>query len=169
MVGPEPELEPEPEAAARRRRFWRPGCFTILLLLVVGLVAGGVYAYQTRAITPRLVLEAVGFGAAEVELVNLRDDAVRVDLATSDAEDVVPASFRLGSLEIRTHRAPRPTYLRIALATTDGTSLGTCALDLQSGDRLQIVVLPEETLIRSDETVPASGRDLLMTESSLCR
>jgi hypothetical protein len=115
------------------------------------------------------VLEAVGFGAAEVDLVNLRDDAIRVDLGTGGADDVVPASFRLAALEIRAHRAPRPTQLRLALTAEDGTSLGSCALDLASGDRIEVVLLPDQTLIRRADTVPASGHDLLIGESSSCR
>ena len=82
---------------------------------------------------------------------------------------MVPASIRLAPFEIRAHRAPRPTQLRIALTAEDGTSLGSCALDLASGDRIEVVLLPDQTLIRRAETVPASGRDLLLGESSLCR
>ena len=163
----------EPEATweepVPRRRRWRPGCFTILLVLVLGLVGGGIYAYQTRLITPRLVLDAVGFGAAEVEFLNLRDDTIRADLAPASQADAVPATLRLAPYELRTYRAVRPTRLAITLLGEDGASLGTCTLDLRSGDRFQLVALPDAALVRPVGVTPASGRDLLLAESGSCR
>lgn len=163
QVEPEPEPEPEP-----RPRSWRPGCFSLLLLSVVALAGGGFYAYREGLVTPRLALEAVGFDAAEVQLVNLRDDAVRVDLAPAGQEGVVPASVRLAAFEIRTHRAPRPTLLELTLHGADGAVLGACRLRLEYGDRLQVVALPDTVLIRRTDARPVSGRDLLLDQSSLC-
>lgn len=151
------------------RRRWRPGCFTILLVLVAALVGGAVYAYQNGIVTPRLVLNAVGFGAAEIELVNLRDDAIRADIVPATQADAVPAAFRLAAFEIRTYRAVRPAELRITLVGADGAELGDCTLSLANADRLQIVALPDTVLIRRVADVAPVGSDLLLAQSSLCR
>jgi hypothetical protein len=158
----------EPDDLVPRRR-WRPGCFTILLLLVVASVGGAVYAYQNGALTPRLVLNAIGFGAAEIELVNLRDDAIRADIVPATQADAVPAVFRLAPFEVRTYRAVRPAELRFALVGADGVELGACTLALANGERLQVVALPDTTLIRRIGELAPAGADLVLDGSSLCR
>ncbi|MBM4408350.1 MAG: hypothetical protein FJ038_07105 [Chloroflexi bacterium] len=157
------------EAPERPRRRWRPGCFTILLVLLAALIGGGIYAYQSRLVTPRLVLDAVGLGAAEVEFLNLRDDTLRADLAPASVADAVPAGLRLAPYEVRTYRAVRPTRLAITLVGEDGMSLGTCTLDLRSRDRYQLVALPTAALVRHVGQAPGSGRNLLFAESGFCR
>ena len=157
-----------PDDHAQRRR-WRPGCFSILLVLVIALAGGAVYAYQNGIVTPRLVLNAVGFGAAEIEFVNLRDDAIRADIVPATQADAVPAAFRLAAFELRTYRAVRPTELGITIVAADGSELGRCTLSLANADRLQIVALPDIALIRRMADTAPAGPDLLLAQSSLCR
>ena len=115
------------------------------------------------------MLDAAGFGAASVEFLNLRDDAIRADLAPASQADAVPAALRLAPYELRTHRAVRPTRLAITIVTEDGSILGTCTLDLRPGDRYQLVALPDVALVRDLGQAPGSGRDLLLGESGACR
>lgn len=164
----DPEPAPEPEPQPRRRR--RPGCFAYLLLLLIAIVAGAGYAYQTGVLTPRLVLNAAGFAAAEVEFVNLRDTRVSVNLALANtAGESFPAAIRLEPYDIATHRAPRPNDLSVTVVGPDGASLATCLLRIRAGDRFRIVVLPDRSLIQRGDAAPADTRDLLLATSSLCR
>ena len=168
---PAPVVVPAPVDAAEppgRRR--RPGCFAFLLLLVIAIVAGTAYAFRAGILTPRLVLNAAGYAAAEVEFVNLRDARVgaNLTLANPDGESF-PAAIRLEPFDIATHRAVRPSDLTVTLVADDGAPIGTCLLRLTAGARFRIVVLPEQALIQRGDAAPGSAQDLFLDSSSLCR
>jgi hypothetical protein len=152
----------------RRRR--RPGCFAFLLLLVIVIAAGAGYAYQSGVLTPRLVLNAVGYAAAEVEFVNLRDARIGANIALDNPDGKsFPAAIRLEPYDIATHRVVRPSGLQVTIVGDDGAPLATCLLRLRAGDRYRIVVLPDRSLVQRGDALPANLADLVIDTSSLCR
>ena len=53
--------------------------------------------------------------------------------------------------------------------TSGGDELGTCTLNLKSGDQYQFVALPERIVVNRANRPATSGPDFVVETSSLCR
>jgi len=119
------------------------------------------------------VLNLVGLGPADVQVVDFRDDAIAVSVVQLDvAEDSTPAetSWEMSAFDVRSWRVQNPgSYLVEFEIAGGGTSLGSCRLTVRSGDRYQFVALPEMIVVRRGDKPPATGADLILSTSNLCR
>ena len=190
---PQPATEryaqpPIAAAAAPRKRgggcwLWAVGgC----LVLVVGcLVTGGLgyFAYQRGVITQETFLNVVGMGPADMEFDNFRDEPIHMTIVSLDvtpSPSAEPGSFdfdsnashlEVDSLDIYNWHIPQPGHFRVdfSLEAGGGDELGTCTLNLKSGDQYQFVALPERIAVNRANRPATSGPDFVVETSSLCR
>lgn len=155
-----------------RGRWLLVGC---LMLILAGCTAGvgGYLAYRAGVLTPEAVLGLVGLGPAEIEVDNFREDPVSVSITQLDApSESVPfeMSLDLNPFDVRTVRVQNPGVYQIGFLTSGGgAGLGTCALEVGSGESYQFVTLPEMVVINRLNDPVSVGTDLVVSTSSLCR
>jgi hypothetical protein len=152
------------------------GClFTCLLLMVLLAVitAGGFLAYQSGAITPTMALNLVGLGPGDIEIDNFRDDTLYVTITRLDAPpDSTPArkSLEIKSFDIQAHRVQNPGKYRVEFgAARASANLGTCTLQIRSGDQYQFVPLPNNIVVNRANNPVSVGADFVVATSALCR
>ncbi|MDE3092047.1 MAG: hypothetical protein KGJ80_21955, partial [Chloroflexota bacterium] len=112
------------------------GCLAVVVLLLIAGV--GVYAgFQNGAITRNTVLNLVGLGPGDIEVDNFRDEAIQVNIAQIDvSQDSTPlqGALTLNAFDLKSFRAQNPGKYRVDFALRKGGALGTCALNIKSGD-----------------------------------
>ncbi|MBI2846045.1 MAG: hypothetical protein HYX86_05810 [Chloroflexi bacterium] len=112
------------------------------------------------------------FLTAEISIANLADDTLEVALSWIDPEtgSVQPAAtFTLKSFQI-TSQAIFPGRFQLDFAYLSGaTAVGTCTLEVVSGDLYQFVAVSEGIAIYREGQEPQSGEDLFVATSYLCQ
>ena len=79
-------------------------------------------------------------------------------------------AIQLNAFDVKTFHTPNAAKFRIDFASAAGrSSLGSCTLNVRSGDQFQFVALPDKILINRVNSPPQSGADLVVQSSSLCR
>jgi hypothetical protein len=147
------------------------GCLAIVVLLLIAGVA--VYlGFQNGIITPNTVLNLVGLGPGDIEADNFRDDAIQVNIqqmAVSKDSTPSQSTLILNAFDIKSFRAQNPGAYRVDFALKKGGGLGTCTLNIKSGDRYQFVALPDGIMVNRVNNPSTIGRDLNILTSSFCR
>ena len=147
------------------------GCLAVVVLVLIA--GGGVYlGFQNGMITRATVLNLVGLGPGDIEADNFRDDAIQVkiqQIATSQDSTPLPSVLSLNAFDIKSYRAQNPGKYRVDFALKKGGNLGTCTLNIKSGDRYQFVALPDGILVHRVNNPSSVGRDLNIATSSFCR
>jgi len=141
------------------------------VLLVIAGVAVFV-GFQNGMITPNTVLNLVGLGPGDIEVDNFRDDAIQVNIqpiATTQDSTPSPSALILNAFDVKSFRAQNPGKYRVDFALKKGGGLGTCTLNIKSGDRYQFVALPDGILVNRANSPSSVGRDLKIVTSSFCR
>jgi hypothetical protein len=147
------------------------GCLFLLVLCVVGSV-GVWFGFQSGAITLNNIFNLAGQGPGYIEVDNFRDDSVQVSiLQTNAAKDATPSqgTLTLNAFDVKTFRSSGPGKYKIDFVGRNGLSFGTCTIDLRGGEQYQFVALPQRTVVNRASQPPATGRDLLIETSALCR
>jgi len=188
LYGQAPYGPPQADAPAAPPKRGR-GCWPWLiggcLLLIVGcvvLAGGGFIAYQRGVITQNTVLNLVGMGPADMEFDNFRDEPLQLTIVSLDvtpSPSAEPGSFDINanasslevdSLAIYNWHVPQPGHYRVDFSlTSGGDELGTCTLNLKSGDQYQFVALPERIVVNRANRPSDQGPDFVVETSSLCR
>lgn len=170
-VATQPQPTPEKRKGGCAGRLFG-GCLILIVLLAIAGV-GGYAAYRAGLITPQTVLRIIGQGPGDLEFDNFRDDGMQVSILQLDVTgDSSPAEaqLELNPFDIRSYRAPKPGRYQIDFSTTtDGADLGTCTLSVKSGGQYQFVALPDMVVVNDVKRPPASGADLVVDSSALCR
>jgi hypothetical protein len=166
---------PEPPAQKTGGGCGKPlacGCIAIILLCVL-IGVGGFLAYQSGAITPATALNLVGLGPGDIEIDNFRDDTLYVTITQLDVPpDSTPArkSLEIKSFDIQAHRVQNPGRYRVEFGAARGSAnLGTCTLNIRSGDQYQFVPLPNNIVVNRANNPVSVGADFIVATSALCR
>ncbi len=167
---------PPPPPPARKGSGCGPwllaGCALTLLVCII-LSIGGFVAYQSGWITTATLLTWAGLGPGDIEVDNFRDDTIQVSILQLDVpEDATPAQavLELNAFDIRNYTAQSPGRYRVDFsASGSGVELGTCTLNVRSGDQYQFVALPEMIVVNRVNNPVATGADLIVATSALCR
>ena len=163
---------PQPKKADGWGRILAAGC-----LLTIGgcfaLALGGFVAYKAQILTPESLMNLVGLGPGDIEVVNFRDDSIAVSILQLDVpEDSGPmgTSLDMNPYDVRRWRVRNPGRYRVDFVTADGAAnLGGCTLTVRSGNYYQFVTMPETIVIRLKDKTPETGADLVVSSSTLCR
>ena len=155
----------------------RHGCLTallvigILFLLVVGGGVGLFFAYQGGYINQVQILNAIGQGYGEMSIVNIRKDALHALLTplAADAEALSENSLNIDVAGISSFRALKPGRYQLDLTKAAGEAVGTCTLQIKSGDVYQFVAVPHGVVVTRDSAKTATAQELNMKTSSLCQ
>ncbi len=156
------------------------GCLvTCLLALALGVVllcvvgAGGYYLYTTGAINQRQILNAIGQGAGEINILNASDDSLDANLSRLDTESGEPesvGSFTIEPTEIDGFTMIEPGRYQLEIVFASGSpGGGTCTMKIVSGDYYQLVAVTGGVAIASQRQRAETGADLNMATSSLCQ
>lgn len=156
----------------------RHGCLTallvlgILFLLFVGGGVGLFFAYQGGYINQVAILNAIGQGYGEMSIVNIRKDAIAALLTPldADAEELSENALNIDVTGISSFRALKPGRYQLDLKKAAGEDvLGTCTLQIKSGDVYQFVAVPHGVVVTRDSAKTATAQELNMKTSSLCQ
>jgi hypothetical protein len=134
-------------------------------------------AYQSGILTQANLLKLAGLAPASVEIDNFRDDAIQVTILQLDVPqnsngDASPAQFDvpLNAFDIQATSIPTKGRYRVDFGTSSGASdLGTCTLNLGSGDSYQFVTLPDKIVVNHVSKPAAAGPDFIVSTSALCQ
>ena len=163
---------PQPKKAGGWGKILAGGC-----LLTIGgcfaLALGSFVAYKAQILTPESLMNLVGLGPGDIEVVNFRDDSMAVSILQLDVpEDSGPmgTSLDMNPYDVRRWRVQNPGRYQVDFVSADGaTDLGGCTLTVRSGNYYQFVTMPETIVIRLKDKTPETGADLVVSSSTLCR
>lgn len=148
------------------------GCVVVMLVCVLS-VGGGFWAYQSGAFTLNNLLNLAGLGPGSIEVDNFRDDKIEVKITQLNPppdSSPIQSSFRLAAFDVHSYSVAQPGKYRVEFSTVDkNTKLGTCNLNVQSGDQYQFVMLPERIAVNRINKPSSVGSDFVVETSSLCR
>jgi len=118
------------------------------------------------------LLNVVGLGPGSIEVDNFRDDKIEVNITQLEPpadSSSIKLSLRLGAFDVRSDTISQPGKYRVDFSTDKGAKLGTCTLNVRSGDHYQFVALPERIAINRVNNPSSVGADFVVETSSLCR
>jgi len=148
----------------------------VSVLCICGIIilgGGGYYLYTSGQYTINDVLNLVGRGPAEIQIVNLSDGDLYAELIYIDEETGETShhtSLDLASYDISTMRDLSAGQFQLNLSTSLGVPEdGICWLNLRGGDIYRFVVVPDGVgVILSGEDVD-SAEEVDIRTSSLCQ
>jgi|SRR5579859_790890 len=172
-----PPPAPPPKKGGSGCVWWLLGGCLVLIVGCVVLAGGGFILYQSGIITQANLLKLVGLAPASVEVDNFRDDAVHVTILQLDVPqnsngDGSPAVFeqQLNAFDIGTTSIPSKGRYEVSFGSgTGGSDLGSCTLNLGSGDSYQFVTLADKIVVNHVSQPAKTGPDFIVATSSLCR
>lgn len=159
--------------APKKRRWWLT-CSVIVLLscFCLALVGGGGYLAVQAGSLSAMQLSAQIAGAANVDIVNLDDNALTVDLDELDVPEE-NAEFdreRIESFDIGGFASLEPGRYRLAFESSGNALLTVdCIITLENGDSYQFVAVPEGMAITREGEPAQDAFELDVSTSSLCR
>ena len=146
-------------------------CASVCLVTAVG--AGGYYAISTGRLSQREILNAVGMGAGEINIVNIADDTLETELIHMDTESGSPEtvnSENIAPFEISGYGGIQPGLYELHITTPSGAPAGgVCRMSIESGDAFQFVAVPSGIAISKEGVDAQSADDMDMATSGLCR
>lgn len=173
---PAKSATPTPPPPPKKGRGCLATCLIILLLAVIALCllgAAGYYLYTTGAINQRQVLNAIGQGTGEINVVNASDDTLEVSLTHLDTESGEPesvGSFTLEPEAIDGFTSIQPGRYQLQVTYQSGApGSGVCTMRIVSGDYYQLVAVNGGVAIANERQPAQTGEDLVMATSSLCQ
>ncbi|MEP7355690.1 MAG: FHA domain-containing protein, partial [Anaerolineales bacterium] len=162
--------------------FWLVGGCVVLIFGCLIVAGGGFFAYRSGLITQNTLLNVVGLGPADMEFDNFRDEPIHMTIVSLDATpspSAEPGSFDINanasglevdSFDIYNWHVPQPGHYRVDFSlSSGGDELGTCTINLKSGDQYQFVALPERIAINRVNRPSSTGPDFVVETSSFCR
>lgn len=171
MAAP-PIATPQKSPSKSNRGCLIGGCVVLVFVCLLS-VGGGFWAYQSGAFTLNNLLNLVGLGPGSIEVDNFRDDKIEVKITQLEPpkdSSPIQSSFRLAAFDVHTYTVTQPGKYRVEFSATDkNTKLGTCNLNVQSGDQYQFVMLPERIAVNRANKPSSAGSDFVVETSSLCR
>ncbi len=148
------------------------GCVVLVFVCLLS-VGGGFLAYQSGAFTLNNLLKIVGLGPGSIEVDNFRDDKIDVKIVQLEPpkdSSPIQMSLRLSAFDIGSKTIAQPGKYRVDFSTVDkNAKLGTCTLNVRSGDQYQFVMLPERIAVNRVNNPSSVGSDFVVETSSLCR
>jgi hypothetical protein len=183
MAYPSPPQQPQYSAPPKKSGggcwLWILGGCLVLIVGCVVLAGGGFLLYRSGLITVSSMLNLVGLGPADVEVDNFRDDAIQVsilqlDVPQSSNSNSSPApaqwGYEMNAFDVHITQVQTHGRYRVDFGSTSGASdLGTCTLNLGSGDAYQFVTLPDKIVINHVNQPAKTGPDFIVATSALCR
>ena len=146
-------------------------CLMICCVTAVG--AGGYYMISTGQWSQRELLNAIGMGTGEVNIVNIADDTLDTELVRMDTESGSPEtvnSERIAPFEISGYGGIQPGLYELHITTPSGIPAGgICRMSIASGDAFQFVAVPSGIAVSKEGTDAQSADDMDMATSGLCR
>jgi hypothetical protein len=128
---------------------------------------------QNGTLTQRGILNTIGMGTGEVDVMNLTDGDLSVSITSlSDSSDssLLKTNLALKSTDSNSFTSIKPGRYRLDFsATVGGRVNGDCFMQIGSGDVYQFVAVNEGIVISSEKHPPSTVDDLDMVTSSLCR
>lgn len=171
-----PVSQPEKGKKQSRSRNCILTCGIILVILVCGLIViggGGYYFYTTGQLAPRTVLNAIGMGTGEINFVNLADSTLDSDLVQLNTESGEPENFSdlsLEPFEIGGIGAIPPGIYELQVSFSAGIpTVGSCWLEIESGDVFQFVAVPEGIAISKEGENPTNPDEIDFQTTSICK
>ncbi len=178
-VPPQPAIPEHPSAEGKKRSGGRSclmTCGIILLVVVFGMIAiggGGYYLYTTGQLSPRTMLNAVGMGTGEINIVNIADSALYGDLVQMTTDSGEPESFldlSLEAFEVGGIGSIPPGSYELKVSFSEGIPIGgSCWLEIESGDVIQLVAVPEGIAISKEGENPTAPDEIDYTTTALCK
>jgi len=175
-VGRRPLRRPARRPARRSgggRRFWLT-CVILLGLSCCGLLAlggGGYYLWNSGAIGQRQVLELLGRGPGETNVVNLGETPLSVKIERLDAGDTATAlletALNLQPMDIDSF-VVEPGRYRLDFQFSGGQP-ESCTLRIVSGDFYQFAALAEGIVITNQRQPASSTTEMRIANSPLCK
>ncbi|HMA36434.1 MAG TPA: zinc ribbon domain-containing protein [Chloroflexia bacterium] len=178
--GPPPG--PVPVGQTRRRRGCSCGGCLVALLVVVLLLGGtgvGIWVLiQNGTLSTHSLLNMVGLGSGEIQVVNLSDATVDVTVTTrdsatptgggsGDSSGGLSSDHKMKSLDIQEFAGIQPG--RYDLRIGSGANSGPCTLKIDSGDVYHVAILRTGTVITRDKEPGQTKDDVLFPTSRLCK
>lgn len=146
-------------------------CGSFCLLTAVG--AGGYYMISTGQWGQREILNAVGRGTGEINIVNIADDTLETELIRLDTESGSPETVnneKIAPFEISGYGGIQPGLYELHITTSSGAPVGgVCRLTIASGDAFQFVAVPSGIAVTKQGVDAQSADDMDMVTSGLCR
>jgi cell division protein YceG involved in septum cleavage len=147
--------------------------FLVIILLLVATGGIGWYLLQNGTITQRGILNTLGMGTGEADVLNLTDGDLSVDITSlSESSDaaLLKTNLTLKSTDSNSFTSIKPGRYRLTFsATVGGDASGTCSLQMGSGDVYQFVAVNEGVVVTSEKYTPTTVEDMNMATSSLCK
>jgi hypothetical protein len=128
---------------------------------------------QSGTISERDILNALGQGTGETNVINLTDGNLDVALTSipGNSEDTASTSnlsLEPAEMDGFPDLSPGRYRMTFTFAVPAGGG-GECTLKIDSGDRYEFVAVPEGVAITREKEPAASGPDLNVATSALCR
>jgi pSer/pThr/pTyr-binding forkhead associated (FHA) protein len=175
LVPPSQPAQPtQKSSGCFRNCIWIIVAFLVISCCCIVLLGGsGFYLYQSGELTPRTVLNSIGFGVGEIRVINLANATLQVDLYQLETESGSPSHYgdlSLDSLDRGAVGYILPGSYELRISYVDQVlNGGSCWMQIESGDVYQLVAVPEGIAISLDGYEPSDPAELDINSSSLCR
>jgi len=173
---PQPVSPPQKGKSRSRGRSCLLTCGILLVVFICGLLlvgGGGYYFYSTGQLSPRTVLNAIGQGTGEINIVNIADSTLEGDLIQLTTESGEPSNHSnvsLEPLEVGGMGTIPPGRYELRITFSGGIpAVGSCWLAIESGDVFQLVAVPEGIAISKEGTNTSNPDEVDYQTSSLCK
>lgn len=150
-------------------------CLGGCLLVLVGLCGGVALLYfmiQNGTITQRQILNTIGLGTGEVNIMNLLDGSLSVTLEpvnTGTPDPYSNSSLTIETAESDAFVALSPGRYKLNFTSeADGTT-SECTIKVDSGDNYRFIAVPEGVGVFREKESAQSSEDVNVSTSPLCR
>ncbi|HEX9987418.1 MAG TPA: zinc ribbon domain-containing protein [Chloroflexia bacterium] len=171
----QPPVAQQPVVYVQKKKSRAGCCVGGCLLVLVGLCGGVALLYfliQNGTITQRQILNTLGLGTGEVNIMNLLDGNLSVTLEpvnTGTPDPYSNSSLTVGTAESDAFVGLSPGRYKLSFTfEADGTS-SECTIKVDSGDNYRFVAVPEGVGVFREKEAPQSSDNVNVSTSPLCQ